>query len=162
MYGETAATIPVNPYHRTKPMIEEMLQDQCRADPEFRAAALRYFNLVGAHPNGLIGEAPQDTPDNLMPHICQVAAGLRKELAVFGNDYSTPDGTAIRDYIHVVDLARGHLRALEFLDVRPGFAAVNLGTGNGSSMLQMLQAFERVNRLKIPYRFTARRLGDTA
>ena len=128
VYGETAVspiseqalTAPVNPYGRTKLMIEEMLPDQCRADPEFRALALRYFNPVGAHGSGLLGEAPQGIPNNLMPYICQVAAGRRKELSIFGKDYPTADGTAIRDFIHVMDLAREHLRALEFLDRSPG------------------------------------------
>lgn len=158
---EDASTDPANPYGRTKLMIEEMLQDQCRADPEFRAVALRYFNPVGAHGSGLLGEAPQGIPNNLVPYICQVAVGRRKELSIFGKDYPTPDGTAIRDYIHVVDLAHGHLRALEFLDLSPGFTPINLGTGRGTSVLDMLQTFERVNRLRVAHRFVGRRPGDT-
>lgn len=159
---EEAPTAPANPYGRTKLVIEEMLQDQCRADPEFRAVALRYFNPVGAHPSGLIGEAPKGIPNNLMPYICQVAGQFKKELAIFGNDYSTPDGTAIRDYIHIVDLAQGHLRALNFMNGQPGFTTINLGTGHGTSVLELVHAFERVNRLKIAYRFTSRRPGDSA
>ena len=160
--GEQTATAPANPYGRTKLMIEEILCDQCNADPEFRAVALRYFNPVGAHPSGLIGEAPQGTPNNLMPVICQVAAGKLRQLQVFGDDYPTPDGTAIRDYLHVVDLARGHVQALDFLERAPGFSAINLGTGRGTSVLELLQTFERVNKITIPHRMAARRLGDTA
>jgi len=168
VYGSTAASPipedasmgPVNPYGRTKLMIEEMLQDLCRADPDFRAVALRYFNPVGAHGSGLIGEAPQGIPNNLMPYICQVAAGQLRELSIFGQDYPTPDGTAIRDYIHAVDLALGHLLALEFLERSPGFHAINLGTGRGTSVLELVRTFERVNGLRIPYQLTARRQGD--
>ncbi|MDE2139845.1 MAG: UDP-glucose 4-epimerase GalE [Gammaproteobacteria bacterium] len=159
--GERAATAPANPYGRTKLMIEEMLRDLCTADPEFRAVALRYFNPVGAHVSGLIGEAPQGTPNNLMPYICQVAAGKLPELRVFGKDYPTKDGTAIRDYLHVTDLAHGHLRALDFLEHAPGFAAINLGTGRGTSVLEMLQTFERVNQVRVPWKFADRRPGDT-
>jgi UDP-glucose 4-epimerase len=159
--NEQAQTAPANPYGRTKLMIEEILHDQCRSDLEFRALVLRYFNPVGAHPSGQLGEAPQGVPNNLMPYMCQVAAGQRKELSIFGKDYPTPDGTAIRDYIHVVDLAQGHLRALEFLEHSSGFNVVNLGTGQGTSVLQMLHTFERVNQLEIRHRFTDRRPGDT-
>lgn len=159
--GEQAATAPANPYGRSKLMIEEILRDVCAADAEFRAVALRYFNPVGADASGLIGEAPQGTPNNLMPYICRVAAGKLPELRVFGKDYPTPDGTAIRDYLHVTDLAHGHLRALEFLERTPGFAAINLGTGRGTSVLEMLQTFERVNQLRVPWKFAGRRPGDT-
>ncbi|MHB8425449.1 MAG: UDP-glucose 4-epimerase GalE [Gammaproteobacteria bacterium] len=159
--SEQASTSPGNPYGRTKLMVEELLHDHCRADPEFRAVALRYFNPVGAHGSGLIGEIPKGVPNNLMPYICQVAAGQQKKLSIFGKDYPTPDGTAIRDYIHVMDLAQGHLRALELLDRSLGFTAINLGTGRGTSVLEMLQTFERVNQLRVPYRFVRRRLGDS-
>ncbi|MGH8293085.1 MAG: UDP-glucose 4-epimerase GalE [Gammaproteobacteria bacterium] len=159
--GERAATAPANPYGRTKLVIEEILGDLCTADPEFRAVALRYFNPVGAHASGLIGEAPQGTPNNLMPYICQVAAGKLPELRVFGKDYPTPDGTAIRDYLHVMDLAQGHLRALDFLERVPGFSAINLGTGRGTSVLEMLQTFERVNQVRVLWKFAGRRPGDT-
>ncbi|MGH8361996.1 MAG: NAD-dependent epimerase/dehydratase family protein, partial [Gammaproteobacteria bacterium] len=159
--GERAATAPANPYGRTKLVIEEILGDLCTADPEFRAVALRYFNPVGAHASGLIGEAPQGTPNNLMPYICQVAAGKLPELRVFGKDYPTPDGTAIRDYLHVMDLAQGHLRALDFLERVPGFSAINLGTGRGTSVLEMLQTFERVNQVSVLWKFAGRRPGDT-
>ncbi|MBU6469431.1 MAG: UDP-glucose 4-epimerase GalE [Gammaproteobacteria bacterium] len=159
--GERAATAPANPYGRTKLMIEEMLRDLCTADPEFRAVALRYFNPVGAHVSGLIGEAPQGTPNNLMPYICQVAAGKLPELRVFGKDYPTKDGTAIRDYLHVTDLARGHVQALDYLERVPGFSAVNLGTGRGTSVLEMLQTFERVNQVRVPWKSADRRPGDT-
>ena len=159
--GERAATAPANPYGRTKLVIEGILGDLCAADPEFRAVALRYFNPVGAHPSGLIGEAPQGTPNNLMPYICQVAAGKLPELRVFGRDYPTPDGTAIRDYLHVMDLAQGHLRALDSLDHAPGFSAINLGTGRGTSVLEMLKIFERVNQVRVAWKFAGRRPGDT-
>lgn len=160
--AEQAACAPLNPYGRSKWMIEEVLRDHCAADPEFRAVALRYFNPVGAHPSALIGEAPQGMPNNLVPRMCQVAAGKLRELPIFGNDYPTPDGTAIRDYIHVMDLARGHVQALEFCERTPGFTAINLGTGRGTSVLELLRTFERVNQLPIPHRLTARRSGDTA
>ncbi|MBU6421824.1 MAG: UDP-glucose 4-epimerase GalE [Gammaproteobacteria bacterium] len=169
VYGETArspiredaATAPANPYGRTKLIVEQQLGDLCAAGSEWRVAALRYFNPVGAHPSGIIGEAPQGVPNNLMPYVCQVAAGRLSELSVFGHDYPTPDGTAIRDYIHVVDLARGHLKALEYLERTRGMHVINLGTGRGTSVLDMLGTFERVNALRIPHRFTARRPGDT-
>lgn len=160
--GEQAATTPANPYGRSKLMIEEMLRDLCIADPGFRGVALRYFNPVGAHTSGLIGEAPQGTPNNLMPYLCQVAAGKLPQLQVFGRDYPTPDGTAIRDYIHIMDLVRGHLQALDFLERAPGFSAINLGTGRGTSVLEILHTFERVNQITIPHRMAARRPGDTA
>lgn len=158
--NESAPLGPVNPYGESKLEVEKLLRAQCAADPEWRALALRYFNPVGAHASGLIGEAPQGTPTNLMPYVCQVAVGRLPELAVFGSDYPTRDGTAIRDYIHVVDLARGHLAALEYLQSAGGFRVVNLGTGNGTTVLELVLSFERVNGLKIPRRMAARRTGD--
>jgi len=159
--AEGAPTTPANPYGQSKRMVEAVLADLCRSNPGLRAVALRYFNPVGAHPSGLIGEAPSGIPNNLMPYICQVAAGRLPELTVFGNDYPTPDGTAIRDYIHVVDLAEGHLKALEYLERAGGMQIINLGTGHGTSVLEMLAAFERVNGMPIPHHFGARRPGDT-
>ncbi|MDE2234787.1 MAG: UDP-glucose 4-epimerase GalE [Gammaproteobacteria bacterium] len=158
---EDAPVAPVNPYGRSKHMVEEILTEMCRANAGLRVMALRYFNPVGAHPSGLVGEAPVGTPNNLMPYLCQVAAGRLEELTVFGTDYPTPDGTAVRDYIHVMDLAEGHLRALEFLESHGGMHLVNLGTGRGTSVLEMLTAFQRVNQVPIPHRFGARRPGDT-
>ncbi len=150
-----------NPYGQSKLVIEEILRDLYRSDPTWRIAILRYFNPVGAHESGLIGEDPNDIPNNLMPFITQVAVGRREELSVFGNDYDTPDGTGVRDYIHVVDLAQGHLKALEFLE-KPACEAINLGTGEGYSVLQMVRAFEEASGRKIPYRITERRPGDIA
>ena len=158
---EDAPLAPVNPYGRSKRMVEELLQAQCAKDPEWRAVALRYFNPVGAHPSGHIGESPQGVPNNLMPYLCQVAVGRLPELAVFGRDYPTRDGTAIRDYIHVVDLAHGHLKALDYLERNVGFSVVNLGTGRGTTVLELLETFESVNSVRIPYRIAARRAGDT-
>lgn len=157
---ESAALGPVNPYGETKLEVERLLQAQCSGDAGWSTVALRYFNPVGAHASGLIGEAPQGTPNNLMPYVCQVAVGRLPELSVFGSDYATRDGTAIRDYIHVVDLARGHLAALEYLNHTPGFRVINLGTGSGSTVLELVSSFERVNGVKIPRRMTARRAGD--
>lgn len=159
--GEHAPLAPANPYGRSKRMVEELLADLYRANPALRAVALRYFNPVGAHPSGRVGEAPGGIPDNLMPYICQVAIGRLPELTVFGNDYPTPDGTAIRDYIHVMDLAEGHLKALDYLAREYGMNFINLGTGRGHSVLEMLATFERVNDVRVPYRFSARRPGDT-
>lgn len=158
--GEQAPLGPVNPYGETKLEVEKLLQAQCAADKEWHAVALRYFNPVGAHASGLIGEAPQGTPDNLMPYLCQVAVGRLAELAIFGGDYPTRDGTAVRDYIHVVDLARGHLAALEYMRHAGGFRVINLGTGSGTTVLEMVSSFERVNGLKLPRRMAARRAGD--
>lgn len=152
----------INPYGRTKLMIEQMLTDLHRADDGWDFILLRYFNPVGAHPSGQIGEDPRGIPNNLMPYITQVAAGRLPEVRVFGDDYPTPDGTGIRDYIHVVDLAHGHLKALEKLQTHPGIVAYNLGTGRGYSVLEMIATFERVNGMHIPYRITARRPGDLA
>jgi len=148
-----------NPYGQTKLVIEEMMRDLHRADPRWHIALLRYFNPVGAHESGLIGEDPNDVPNNLMPFVLKVAAGEYKELSVWGNDYETVDGTGVRDYIHVVDLAAAHVRALESLAT---FACepVNLGTGLGSSVLEVVRAFERVNGVKVPYVIKPRRSGD--
>jgi len=151
-----------NPYGTSKLMIENILADMALADPRWNIARLRYFNPVGAHDSGLIGEDPNDIPNNLMPFISQVAIGKLKELSVFGNDYPTKDGTGVRDYIHVVDLALGHLKALEKLGTNPGLVTYNLGTGVGYSVLEMVKAFEEVNDIKIPIRITPRRSGDIA
>src|SRR3989339_246925 len=151
-----------NPYGRAKLMIEEILGDLFTADPAWRIALLRYFNPVGAHPSGLIGEDPRGIPNNLMPYIAQVAVGKREKLSVFGGDYETPDGTGVRDYIHVVDLARSHLKALEALTEQPRILTVNLGTGKGYSVLDMVRAFEKASGRKVPYQIVARRPGDVA
>jgi len=150
----------VNPYGRTKLMIEEILRDVYVSDNSWNIILLRYFNPAGAHPSGRIGEDPNGIPNNLMPYISQVAVGKLKELSVFGNDYPTPDGTCIRDYIHVMDLADGHIRALEKLKENPGVVAYNLGTGKGSSVMEMITAFGEATGVKIPYRITDRRPGD--
>ncbi len=159
---EDAPLRATNPYGRTKLAIEDLLRDLYRADPAWRIALLRYFNPVGAHESGRIGEDPNGIPNNLLPYISQVAVGKLRELPVYGNDYPTPDGTGVRDYIHVVDLAVGHLRALEKLAQAPCCRAWNLGTGRGYSVLEMIAAFERASGRKIPYRIVARRPGDAA
>ena len=151
-----------NPYGRTKLMIEEMLRDLAAADPRWRVALLRYFNPVGAHSSGMIGEDPQGIPNNLMPFVAQVAVGRRRELSVFGGDYPTPDGTGVRDYIHVVDLARGHLAALNVLDKLSGAVPINLGTGRGHSVLEVVAAFESASGRRVPFRIVDRRPGDIA
>lgn len=151
-----------NPYGSTKLFIEQFIQDQCTADNEWSAANLRYFNPIGAHPSGQIGEDPADIPNNLMPYITQVAVGKREELQVFGNDYDTPDGTGVRDYIHVVDLALGHLKALKQVLGSTGAYAYNLGTGGGYSVLDLVHTFSEVNDVEIPYTITSRRPGDIA
>ena len=151
-----------NPYGQTKLVIEEMLRDLHRSDPTWRISILRYFNPVGAHPSGLIGEDPQGTPNNLLPFIAQVAVGRREFLNVWGNDYDTPDGTGVRDYIHVVDLALGHLKALQRLEQHAECRAINLGTGVGYSVLQMVHAFEQASAKPVPYVIKARRAGDIA
>lgn len=151
-----------NPYGRTKLMIEDILRDLLVADPEWRIAILRYFNPVGAHASGLIGESPNGIPNNLMPFVSQVAVGQRNELSVFGSDYPTPDGTGVRDYIHVVDLALGHLAALDALARSGGMLTVNLGTGQGYSVLDMVRAFETASGRSVPYRLVDRRPGDIA
>jgi UDP-glucose 4-epimerase len=153
---------PTNPYGRSKAMVESILQDLVRSDPAWKVALLRYFNPVGAHESGLIGEDPGGVPNNLMPFIAQVAVGRRDALNVYGNDYPTPDGTGVRDYIHVVDLARGHLAALESLDAAEGVLTVNLGTGRGYSVLEVVKAFRQASGREIPYRVVARRPGDVA
>lgn len=151
-----------NPYGRTKLFIEYILQDLYISDKSWNIALLRYFNPVGAHESGLIGEDPNDIPNNLMPYVAQVAVGRLQQLAVFGDDYPTPDGTGVRDYIHVVDLAIGHLKALEKLEEKPGLLIYNLGTGKGSSVLDMVKAFEKASGKTIPYKITPRRPGDIA
>jgi UDP-glucose 4-epimerase len=151
-----------NPYGRSKLMIEEILGDLYRSDPEWNIALLRYFNPVGAHPSGRIGEDPNGIPNNLVPYITQVAVGKLPYLKVFGNDYSTPDGTGVRDYIHVVDLARGHIQAVKKLENRIGIEAYNLGTGQGYSVLEVLHAFEKASGKTLPYEIAPRRPGDIA
>jgi len=170
VYGDPAS-VPIredfplsatNPYGRSKLIIEEMLADLAASDPAWRIARLRYFNPVGAHPSGRIGEDPRGIPNNLMPYVAQVAIGRLERLRVFGGDYPTPDGTGVRDYIHVVDLARGHVAALRRLGERPGLLTCNLGTGRGYSVLEMVAAFERVIGRSVPYELVARRPGDIA
>jgi len=152
-----------NPYGWSKFMVERMLADLDQAEPgQWRIARLRYFNPVGAHESGLIGEDPQDVPNNLSPYIAQVATGQREALSVYGNDYPTPDGTGVRDYIHVMDLAEGHVAALRYLQTHPGLLTVNLGTGRPVSVLDMVRSFERASDRPIPYRIVARRPGDLA
>ena len=170
VYGDPAS-VPIredfprsatNPYGRSKLMIEDILDDLVGADPRWRVARLRYFNPVGAHASGLIGEDPRGIPNNLMPYITQVAVGRLPELQVFGGDWPTPDGTGVRDFIHVMDLAEGHVAALAHLLGEPGMFTVNLGTGQGYSVLQMVQAFERNSGRRVPYRIVPRRAGDIA
>lgn len=170
VYGDPASlpiredfpTSATNPYGRSKLMIEEMLGDLHVADNSWNLALLRYFNPVGAHPSGRIGEDPADIPNNLMPYIAQVAVGRRERLSVYGSDYPTPDGTGVRDYIHVMDLAEGHVKALQWLERGLGIQAFNLGTGKGYSVLDMLHAFERACGRELPYTLTDRRPGDVA
>ena len=170
VYGDPASlpiredfpTSATNPYGRSKLMIEEMLGDLHVADNSWNLALLRYFNPVGAHPSGRIGEDPADIPNNLMPYIAQVAVGRRERLSVYGSDYPTADGTGVRDYIHVMDLAEGHVRALQWLERGQGIRAFNLGTGKGYSVLDMLHAFERACGRELPYILTDRRPGDVA
>jgi UDP-glucose 4-epimerase len=153
---------PANPYGRTKAMLEEILRDLHGADPAWNIAILRYFNPVGAHASGMIGEDPNGIPNNLLPYIAQVAVSKRPALRVFGDDYPTRDGTGVRDYIHVVDLALGHIKALEKLVTGPGVVTYNLGTGNGSTVLEVVRAFERACGHPIPYEIVERRPGDAA
>lgn len=155
--GETT-----NPYGTTKSMIERILTDIQKAIPSFNVILLRYFNPIGAHPSGLLGEDPNGIPNNLMPYISQVSIGRLKELNVFGDDYPTPDGTGVRDYVHVLDLAEGHVAAIKRFAVNPGLAIYNLGTGKGTSVLELVHAFEKVNNIKIPYVIKPRRAGDVA
>jgi UDP-glucose 4-epimerase len=159
---EEVALVPTNPYGRSKLMIEQILRDLHTADPTWDIALLRYFNPVGAHASGRIGEDPTGIPNNLLPFIAQVAVGKLPKLAVFGNDYPTPDGTGVRDYIHVVDLVLGHIKALEHLRSHPGVVTYNLGTGQGYSVLEVLAAFEKAAGKPIPYTMGARRAGDVA
>lgn len=170
VYGDPAS-VPItedfprsatNPYGTTKLMIEDILADLQRAEPGWRLARLRYFNPVGAHESGLIGENPKGLPNNLMPFITQTAAGLRDELRVFGDDYDTPDGTGVRDYIHVIDLANGHVAALDYLQHHQELLTVNLGTGRGVSVLEMIRSFETTNQCSVPFRISDRRPGDIA
>jgi UDP-glucose 4-epimerase len=170
VYGDPAS-VPItedfplsatNAYGRSKLMIEEILRDLSRAAPSWRIALLRYFNPVGAHESGLIGETPNGIPNNLVPYIAQVASGQREQLSVYGNDYPTPDGTGMRDYIHVVDLAIGHVKTLDKLATGPGVLTYNLGTGHGASVLEMIKAFEQASGKPIPYRIVPRRPGDIA
>ncbi len=159
-------TMPVgnctNPYGWTKYFIEQILTDAAVADKDLSVVLLRYFNPVGAHSSGLIGEQPSGIPNNLMPYIMQTAAGIRHHLSVFGNDYPTPDGTGVRDYIHVVDLAKGHLKALQYAREHKGSEIFNLGTGNGTSVLELVETFQKVNNVAVPYEIVARRAGDIA
>lgn len=166
-YGESplkedASTGCINPYGWTKWMSEQIIRDAAHAYPELSCVLLRYFNPVGAHESGLIGEDPNGIPNNLMPYVSQVAVGKLACLTVYGNDYPTPDGTGVRDYIHVVDLADGHLAAMRYCEKHTGVEAVNLGTGKGVSVLELLHAFERVNNLSVPYKIGPRRAGDVA
>jgi UDP-glucose 4-epimerase len=159
---ENHPTSVTNPYGRSKLHIEEMLKDVSKSDPQWRIACLRYFNPVGAHESGLIGENPRGVPNNLMPYVAQVAAGRRAELSIFGDDYPTDDGTGIRDYIHVMDLAEGHVAALSYLIQTVGWHAINLGTGQGYSVHEIVSAFESVSHRKIISKVAARRPGDIA
>jgi UDP-glucose 4-epimerase len=159
---ESHPTNPTNPYGRTKLQIEQMLRDLSNSDPEWRIICLRYFNPVGAHESGLIGESPEGVPNNLMPYIAKVASGKLPYLNIFGKDYSTKDGTGIRDYIHIMDLVDGHLVALEYLRAHPNYEIVNLGTGVGYSVMEIVSEFEAAWNLKIPYKFSCRRSGDIA
>ncbi|WP_295761748.1 UDP-glucose 4-epimerase GalE [Undibacterium sp.] len=170
VYGDPA-TVPIlenfplsatNPYGRSKLMVEEMLRDVALADPSWSIALLRYFNPVGAHESGLIGEEPNGIPNNLLPYVAQVAGGLREFLSVYGDDYPTADGTGMRDYIHVVDLAIGHVKTLAKLTQQPGVLTYNLGTGRGNSVLEMVRAFEKASGKAVPYKIVARRAGDIA
>ena len=159
---ESHPTSSTNPYGRSKLHIEEMLNDVASSDGDWRIACLRYFNPVGAHDSGLIGDSPKGVPNNLMPYVAQVAAGLRAELRVFGNDYPTADGTGVRDYIHIMDLAEGHAAALAFLSRNAGWHGINLGTGKGYSVLDIVRVFEKVSGRQVPYKIVPRRMGDVA
>jgi UDP-glucose 4-epimerase len=159
---EDAPARPTNPYARTKAVCEQILADVCASDPEWRVIALRYFNPVGAHPTGLLGEDPRGIPNNLMPYLQQVAVGRRAFLSVFGDDYATPDGTGVRDYIHVLDLAEGHRAALEHLGDEAGYRVINLGTGTGTSVRELLDAFSVACGHELPFQVVARRPGDVA
>lgn len=160
--AESAPLKTSNPYGQSKLDVEQLLAEWCAADPQWSIACLRYFNPVGAHPSGLIGENPKGIPSNLMPYITQVAVGKREFVNVFGDDYPTPDGTGVRDYLHVMDLAEGHIAALEYLRGHSGIQALNLGTGRGVSVLEMISAFEATCSRPVPHRIVARRAGDSA
>ncbi|MBU4612721.1 UDP-glucose 4-epimerase GalE [Achromobacter sp. GG226] len=159
-YTEGHRISPTNPYGRSKSMVETVLRDVATADPSFSAVVLRYFNPIGAHPSGLIGEDPRGVPDNIFPYITQVAVGQLAALSVFGDDYPTPDGTGIRDYLHIVDLARGHVKAVEYAMAHPGWLVTNLGTGRGTSVLELVAAFEKASGRPVPCRIAPRRAGD--
>lgn len=159
---ENAKLTTTNPYGATKLYIEGILKDLFASDNDYSIAILRYFNPVGAHPSGLLGEDPNGIPNNLMPYIMKVANKELPELSIYGNDYDTIDGTGVRDYIHVVDLAQGHLKALEYIDKHKGVDCYNLGTGHGYSVLQMVETFTKVNKVMVPYKIVARRDGDIA
>ena len=161
-YREEYPTSATNPYGYTKVMIEQILTDLCRADPEWSAVLLRYFNPIGAHESGLLGENPNGIPNNLLPYVSQVALGKLDHLSVFGDDYDTPDGTGVRDYVHVVDLARGHIAALDYAGSHPGAEPINLGTGKGTSVLEIVSAFEKASGRSVPYVIAPRRPGDIA
>lgn len=162
LHEEVETKPPTNPYGRSKLMVEEILRDLSRSDSRWSIALLRYFNPVGAHESGLIGENPRGIPNNLLPYIAQVASGKLKQLAVYGDDYPTPDGTGVRDYIHVVDLAAGHVNTLSYLDNHYGVYVWNLGTGHGYSVLEMVRAFEQASGCTVPYVIEPRRSGDIA
>ena len=162
LYESSKTGSCTNPYGWTKYMCEQILRDYVKADPEWSVVLLRYFNPVGAHPSGLIGEDPKGIPNNLMPYISQTAIGRFEYLRVFGGDYDTHDGTGVRDYIHVVDLARGHVAAIAYMEEHKGESVFNLGTGTGYSVLDMVHAFENANKLKVPYKIVGRRAGDLA
>jgi UDP-glucose 4-epimerase len=159
---ESAPPRITNPYGRSKLAVEEILQDVAKSDPEFRYASLRYFNPVGAHSSGRIGEDPRGAPNNLMPMICQVAAGKRDRLRIYGGDWPTPDGTGVRDYLHVVDLAKAHVAALDYLSVRQQNLTVNLGTGRAASVLELVNQFQQATGRSVPYEIVERRAGDVA
>ena len=161
-YQEDMPTSATNPYGYTKVMIEQILRDLCVSDPKWSVALLRYFNPIGAHSSGLLGEDPNGIPNNLMPYICQVAVGKLEYLRVFGDDYDTPDGTGVRDYIHVVDLAQGHLDAVKYVLEHNGSQEINLGTGKGTSVLELFHSFEKACGKKLPYQIVGRRTGDIA
>ena len=171
-HGDDPASVPIredfpvggttNPYGTTKVFTERILTDCCKADPELNVALLRYFNPIGAHPSGLIGEDPNGIPNNLVPYIAKVAVGKLEKVHVFGNDYPTPDGTGVRDYIHVVDLARGHVAAIKKLEEKPGLFICNLGTGHGYSVLDVIHAFSKACGKELPYVIDPRRPGDIA
>lgn len=161
-YTESSPLGPTNPYGNSKLMVEQILADLSASDPEWRIACLRYFNPVGAHPSGLIGEDPMGIPNNLLPYVAQVAEGKREKLFIYGNDYPTIDGTGVRDYVHVMDLAKGHVSAMHYLFENIGLLTLNLGSGKGTSVLEIVKAFEKTTRKKIPYEVVSRRPGDLA